>query len=305
MAVINTDTAKSNRKGKEPQAKFILSAFGDEIAKDFDTQLEVLEKEDIHFVELRGAWGKNVADFDEADLARIEQALARRGIKVSAIGSPIGKIKISDPFEPELQKLRRVIEIARRLKTPYIRMFSFFIPPAEVEAEGEAAFAKYRSEVIRRLKEFVKLAEANGVTLLHENEKEIYGDTAFHCLDIFQSISSPNFRMTFDPANFVQCNVKPFSEAYPALEEFITYIHIKDAFFADGRVVVAGAGEGEVEKLLQTLSDKGYQGFVSLEPHLSASGSFGGFSGPQLFHEAVTALKGILNKVNPEAINAF
>lgn len=299
MSIIDTD--KNKRSAKGSQVKFILSGFGDEIARDFDTQLEVLEKEDIHFVELREAWDKNVADFEEADLARIEQALESRGIKVSAIGSPIGKIKITDPFEPELHRLKRIIEIAQRLKTPYIRMFSFFIP----ETEGETAFAKYRPEVIRRLQEFVKLAETHGVTLLHENEKEIYGDTADHCLDIFQSISSPHFRMTFDPANFVQCKVRPFSEAYPKLEQFISYVHIKDAFFEDGRVVVAGAGEGEVEKLLQALSDEGYQGFVSLEPHLSAAGAFSGFSGPQLFHEAVVALKGILNKVNPEAINAF
>ncbi len=298
-----TDNSKHLRGAS--QVKFILSAFGDEIAKDFDTQLEILEKEGIHFVEIRGAWGKNVADFDEADLARIEQALISHSIKVSAIGSPIGKIKITDPFEPELQRLERVIEIAHRLHTPYIRMFSFFIPLAEIEVHGEEAFAKYRPEVIRRLGEFVKLAEKHDVILLHENEKEIYGDTADHCLALFQALPSPHFRMTFDPANFVQCNVRPFSEAYPKLEQFITYIHIKDAFFEDGRVVVAGAGEGEVESLLQTLSDTGYQGFVSLEPHLSASGSFSGFSGPQLFHEAVTALKVILNYVNSEAINAF
>lgn len=281
--------------------KFILSAFGDEIAQDFDTQLEVLNKEDVHYVELRGAWGKNVADFDANDLARIKSALKDHGIKVSAIGSPIGKIKITDPFEPELQRLERIITIAKELDTPYIRIFSFFIEP---EA-GQDAFAKYQDEVIRRLKEFVKLAEAQGVILLHENEKEIYGDTADHCLDLFQAIVSPNFRMTFDPANFVQCGVQPYSEAYPKLQQFITYVHIKDAFFADGRVVVAGAGEGQVEQVLQILSDKGYQGFVSLEPHLSASDTFSGFSGPQLFHEAVAALKNILNEVNPEAINAF
>ncbi|MDB5081720.1 MAG: Xylose isomerase domain protein barrel [Chloroflexi bacterium] len=299
MAVVDTEDGYNPAGGS--QAKFFLSAFGDEIAEDFDTQLEILEKENIHFVELRGAWGKNVANFDEADLARIEQALKSRGIKVSAIGSPVGKIKITGPFEPELRRLERIIEIARRLETPYIRMFSFFIPADE----GEAAFARHRPEVIRRLKEFVKLAEKHDVILLHENEKEIYGDTAEHCLDILSSVNSPNFRMTFDPANFVQCNIQPFREAFPKLEQFITYIHIKDAFFKDGRVVVAGAGDGEVAALLQALSDKGYQGFVSLEPHLSASGTFSGFSGPELFHEAVTALNSILKKVNPEVINAF
>lgn len=281
-------------------AKFRLSAFGDEIAQDFDTQLAVLKEEDIPFVELRGAWGKNVADFDENDLTRLEQALDSSGIKVSAIGSPVGKIKITDPFEPELQRLGRIIEIAKRLKTPYIRLFSFFIP----KENGAPQYDQYRDEVIRRLQAFAKLAEAEQVILLHENEKDIYGENADRCLDIFQSVVSPNFRMTFDPANFVQGGVRPFSEAYAKLNPYITYMHIKDAFFEDGRVVVAGAGEGEIENLLTALSERGYQGFVSLEPHLSASGTFSGFSGPQLFHEAVVALKGILYRVNRDAVNA-
>ncbi|HEX2916743.1 MAG TPA: sugar phosphate isomerase/epimerase family protein [Chloroflexia bacterium] len=274
-------------------AEFILSAFGDEIASDLDEQLKVLEEEGIRFIELRSAWGKNVADFSDEDLKQIEMLLATHSIGVSAIGSPIGKVPITAPFEPELQRFERILEIADWLGSSYIRLFSFFMP----EEEGEGAYARYRGEVIRRLERFAELAQPYGLILLHENEKGIYGDTAERCANILDSVGSSNLRAVFDPANFVQCGVKPFSEAYPLLENHVTYLHVKDAFFADGRVVVAGEGEGEVEQVLAALNQKGYAGFVSLEPHLSAAGRYGGFSGPQLFHEAVNALKGVLEKI--------
>ncbi len=280
-------------------AEFILSAFGDEIAADLDEQLDVLEQEDIRFLELRGAWGKNVANFDNADLKRIEKSLAARGIGVSAIGSPVGKSLITEPFEPVLKQFERILEIADWMGSSYIRLFSFFMP----KEEGEAAYDKYRSEVFRRLERMTEMSQPYGLILLHENEKDIYGDTAARCADLLDTVGSANLRAIFDPANFVQCGVKPFTEAYPLLERHITYLHIKDAFFEDGRVVVAGAGEGEVEEVVTALHQKGYVGYASLEPHLSASGVYGGFSGPQLFHEAVSAFKAILARI--EEPNVF
>lgn len=277
------------------KAHFMLSAFGDEIDPDFETQLEVLAEHNIRYVELRGAWGQNVVDFDEASLARIERLLTTYGVKVSAIGSPVGKISIEANFEPELDRLERVIEIARRLGTPYIRMFSFFMPAGSDPAN-------YRLEVLRRLGVFLQLAEKHDMILLHENEKGIYGDTAERCADLLETLNSARLRLTFDPANFVQCGVRPFGEAYPRLRQYIEYVHIKDAFFEDGRVVVAGAGEGEVDGLLAALARSGYTGFLSLEPHLSAAGVFSGYSGARLFGEAVTALRELLGRLEESSL---
>ncbi len=275
-------------------AEFILSAFADEISPDLDEQLDVLEAEDIRFLELRGAWGKNVADFTNDDLKKIEKSLSARGIGVSAIGSPVGKSSITAPFEVELKRFERILEIADWMGSSYIRMFSFFMPPEELASEGAAVYAKYRPEVMRRLEALAEMTTPYGMILLHENEKDIYGDTALRCADLLDTVGSTNLRAVFDPANFVQVGVKPFSGAFPLLERHITYLHIKDAFFEDGRVVVAGAGEGEVEEVLTALHANGYVGYASLEPHLSASGPYGGFSGPQLFHEAVAAFRTLL-----------
>jgi sugar phosphate isomerase/epimerase len=269
---------------------FVLSGFADEIAPDLAVQLDVLEQLGVRHLELRGVWGKNVLSLSDDEVATIKGELDRRGIGVSAIGSPIGKIRIDEPFEPHLAAFRRAIALAERFGSPYIRIFSFFVP------EGEAA--AHRDEVMRRLQALLDAAQGRPVTLLHENERHIYGDIPSRCRDIHETLASPQLRMTFDPANFVMCGVRPFTEAYPLVSEYIHYVHVKDGLLAEGRVVPAGRGDGEVRELLAALSARGYNGFLSLEPHLAQAGEFSGFSGPELFGVAVRALCDLLDELD-------
>ena len=268
-----------------------LTAFADEISPDFKVQLDTLEAEGIKHIEFRGAWGTGVLQLSDEQLDQVQEMMEERGFKLSSIGSPIGKIMITDDFEPHLKDFERALAIAQRFHAPYIRIFSFFIPKDEDPA-------RYREEVMRRMAVLVKRAEEAGITLLHENEKGIYGDTAERCLDILQTCQSSRLRCAFDPANFVQCNVKPYTEAFPLLESYIDYLHIKDALFKDHSVVPAGEGDGEVKDVLQAMKDKHYSGFQSLEPHLAHAGKYSGFSGPDLFQVASKALKKLLDELN-------
>jgi sugar phosphate isomerase/epimerase len=228
-----------------------------------------------------------VADIDDAQLALFRHQLSESGVQVSAIGSPIGKIDIDAPFEPELARLRRVADIAGQLGTNLIRVFSFFIP------DGHDPQA-YRLRVIDRMRALAELAEERGLVLAHENEKHIYGDRPERCADIIASVGSPALRATFDAANFVQCGVRPHPDAYELLRPYLEYVQIKDALMATGDVVPAGQGDGQVRETLAALRDSGFQGYLSLEPHLAASERFGGFSGPDSFRLACRALKDLL-----------
>jgi sugar phosphate isomerase/epimerase len=266
---------------------FVLSGFADEIAPDLAVQLDVLERLDIRHLELRGVWGKNVLALGDDEVTAIKAELDRRAMGVSAIGSPIGKMRIDEPFGAHLEAFQRALALAERLGSPYIRIFSFFVP------EGQAA--AHRDEVMRRLGALLDAARGHAVTLLHENERHIYGDVPARCRDIHETLASPQLRMTFDPANFVMCGVRPFSEAYPLVGEYVDYVHVKDGLLADRRVVPAGQGDGQVKELLAALRDRGYNGFLSLEPHLAQAGEFSGFSGPELFGVAVKALRDLLD----------
>lgn len=264
-----------------------ISAFADEISPDLKEQLDVLESEAIHHVELRGVWNKNVLDLSDDELQQVRKMLTKRGFHVSSVGSPIGKILITDDFIAHLQRFERALHVAKYLDSPYIRIFSFFIP-------NGTAPEQYRDEVLARMSELVRRAEMAGVVLLHENEKQIYGDVPERCLDILTACPSTHLKAVFDPANFVQCDVQPFHRALPLLKPHVEYLHIKDAIFAGHKVVPAGEGDGQLLELLATFLNDGYEGFVSLEPHLAQTSAFQGFSGPDLFKVASRALKGLL-----------
>jgi sugar phosphate isomerase/epimerase len=267
---------------------FTLSGFADEISPDPAQQLATLAAESITHLELRSAWSVNVADFDDDQVARLRAAFAAAGVRVSAIGSPIGKIGIAEPAGPELERLRRVAGVATALGTPLVRVFSFFLPAGEPPG-------RHRDEVIDRMGALAAVAAQHGVVLAHENEKNIFGDIPQRCADIIETVASPALRATFDAANFVQCGVAPHTEAYPLLRPHLVYLQVKDAIAATGEVVPAGQGDGQVADTLAALHASGFSGFASLEPHLAAAGPFGGFSGPELFGVAARALRQLLD----------
>jgi sugar phosphate isomerase/epimerase len=266
-----------------------LTGFADEISPDLAEQLATLSAEDIHHLEFRSVNDTNVLDLSDAELQQVRDTLSEANTAVSSIGSPIGKIKITDPFGPHLDQFDRALEIARYLEAPYVRIFSFFIPENDDPVQ-------YRDEVLDRLQQLVERAIGGDVILLHENEKYIYGDVPERCHDILSSIDSPLLRAAWDPANFIQCGVRPHSTGYEMLRPFIEYVHVKDARFPDGEVVPAGEGDGDVRETVHALRDSGFDGFFSLEPHLARAGSFSGFSGPDLFRLAVQRFKSLLKE---------
>ena len=270
---------------------FILSGFADEISPEPRVQLETLAAESIRYLELRSAWSVNVADLTDAELASFRRETEDAGVRVSAIGSPIGKIGIGEPLGPELERMRRIADVAGLLGTTIVRVFSFFIPAGEPPE-------RYRQEVIDRMGALAQIAAEGGILLAHENEKEIYGDIPERCADLIASVGSPALRATFDAANFVQCGVRPHTDGYELLRPYLVYLQVKDALAATGQVVPAGQGDGEVRETLAALAASGFSGYASLEPHLAEAGRYGGFSGAQEFRRAATALKGLLRELS-------
>lgn len=238
-----------------------LSGFADEIDERLDEQIRVIRKLGMHYIECRGVNGKPLISYSLDEAKAIKDQLDAADIHLSSVGSSIGKIAITDDFEPHFELFRHTVEIAKLMETKNIRIFSFFIPQGEQPEH-------YTDEVMRRLDAFASYAAKHDVVLLHENEKEIYGDIAPRCLEIMKRFYGDHFKAVFDFANFVQCGQDTL-EAWDMLHPYVAYIHVKDAKKTDGSVVPAGMGDGHVEAILRKLKDAGYSGFLSLEPHLS------------------------------------
>ncbi len=259
---------------------FTYTGFADDINEMIDVQFAHLKTLGIAYFEPRGIDGTNIADISDEQLKTLKEKMDREGIKASSIGSPIGKIKITDDFDGHMKKLARVIEIAKTLETKYIRVFSYYIDKGD-------DLEKWHDEVIFRMKKMAELAEREGVILLHENEKDIWGELPEQCDRIIREVNSPALRAVFDPANFIQAGATPYPDAYSIMKPHIEYMHIKDSL-ADGTVVPSGAGIGNIDKILSDLKASGWKGFISLEPHL---GSFKGLEGLEL-DDKMTLLDG-------------
>ena len=255
---------KSPHGGSKVKEKIRISGFADEISSSFDEQLQTVRQLGMQYICLRTADGKSIADYSveearEKLLTRLEVA----GIGVSSLGSPIGKLRVDDEagFQRQLVQLDTLCQICRLLNCRYIRVFSFYIP------EG-AQPERYRDAVLEKLKQMLQVAERYQVTLLCENEKELYGDMGIRCLELMEHLKHPLFRLAFDFANFVQCG-EDTEACWDMLHAYVSYIHIKDAVSAEKENVLCGTGEGKIALLLRrAIRDEGYDGFLTLEPHL-------------------------------------
>lgn len=236
----------------------MLSAFADEYSRELGEQLRFLRENGVGAIEPRFIGEKNIADLTTQEAKALRVALG--DIRVSAIGSPLGKISLADAFAPHLEKAKRVFETANLLGTGNVRVFSFYLRPGQTRADA-------RAEVLERMDAMLTLAEGFGVTLCHENEADIYGESPEDCLDLLDAFGG-RLRCVFDMGNFVLGGYAPWPEAYEQLKGYVEYFHVKDAL-SQGAIVPPGCGEGCIGEILgQFVRETGRGVFATLEPHL-------------------------------------
>ncbi len=286
-------------------ATFLISAFADEATNPMEGQIAALKRNDLHCIEPRNIGRTGLISMSDEELLEIKAQLDAAGISSPSFGSPIGKYPITEPFEAHLETFHRALEICKILGTKRMRVFSFFIP--------EGKHAEYRDEVMRRMSILLEEAKAAGVTLCHENEGGIYGETPEYVQDLLTTL--PDLRAIYDAGNYVyyqQDPVKGLEATLPSLE----YAHIKDCLYENSTIVPAGMGEAHIKEALQKIDAACDREIVlTVEPHLFHSVAHQQFDGKELhnklifatsddaFDYAVTALKNILAEIGHPIVN--
>ena len=266
----------------------LLSAFADEISADPVEQVDVLASLGIRHIEFRSIHATNVLDLSDEQHQAFRDLLIERGFELSALGSPIGKIAITDPFEPHRERFERAVALAEFYEAPRIRVFSYYIPPGDDPAT-------HRAEVLRRMRIKAEIAASRGIELYLENEKGIYGDTAERVHDILTAVDSPALGHAFDPANYLEIG-EDINLAWELLRSRTVHIHVKDYDPRTKTMVPAGAGAGQIPRIIAEAVSDGFDGFCTLEPHLIVAGKSHGFTGPERFGDAARALQDALDR---------
>jgi len=272
----------------------IVSAFADEVASDVMVQLAVLERHGISHVDLRAVNGSNVIELDHARVVALRDQLREHGIAVAAIASPIGKEPAGSDPAALRRRLTRAAAVAHVFDTRLVRVFGFYPPE-----DG----ADWKEASLRSLRTLAACARKEGVTLLLENEVRTCADTVEGTAQLLEALAGDPVRAAFDPANALRCGDTPCPDGYARVKPWLAQVHVKD-LDEDGRVVPAGFGRAGWPALFQALRRDGYQGFVSLEPHLVRAGRAGGFTGPALFAEAHRALQTLITSNGVRSVRA-
>ena len=238
-----------------------LAGIADEAGKSIEKQIQAHQELGWSHIEVRNVDGKNLTDVDENTFNEIAEKLEKAGMNVCSFGSQIANWarKISGDFNLDVEELKRAIPRMQRLHTKYIRIMSY--PNDNWED------SRWRTEVMRRLEELTKMAEAGGIVLAHENCSGWGGQNPEQALDIIETINSPSLRFLLDTGN------KPHQkgtvwEVYQKIRDYIVHVHIKD--YQGEKFVFPGEGEAQVAEVIKDLLASGYDGGFSIEPHMAA-----------------------------------
>lgn len=247
---------------------FHYSGICDESGKSLATQIRAHRELGWRFVELRNVDGLQFTDLPEADFEKACAQLAEAGLQVSAFASGIANwaCKISDPLEKSTDTLARAIVRMNRLGTRYIRVMSWPNDNWETTA--------WRDEAVRRMKILGRQAEQGGIVLAVENCDGWASQSADNYAWFFEAVGSPAVKAVFDTGNPASHGQRNTWEWYLKSKPHIAYVHIKahtgPRDGGKGQHVWPDIGESSVAEVLTDLLRSGYDGLVSIEPHLQA-----------------------------------
>lgn len=266
-----------------------ISLAASDVSQDFETAIELGHEWGIRDFELRHVFLKRVPDISDEEELRIIQTIKEYNVNITAISPGLFKI----PLIP--QKLKNHLEVrlpasfrlAEKLKTNMI------IVMGVLKRKGER-----REEVIPKVVDILqkasKRAQKAGIILALENEGDCWVATGKETAEIVKMIDSPALRVNWDPGNAFAFGENPYPEGYNHVKDYIVNVHIKDAVIDNKtnlkKYVVLGEGKVGWYSQVKALKNNGYEGFLSLEPHISPRVK-GAYRGYQWLKEAMEKMK--------------
>lgn len=252
------------------------TGFADEAAPDIDGQIRATKELGWKYIEARSIDGVNLTMVDDRKFDEVVSKLEEAGVQINCFGSGVANWaqKITDPPDPSYQEMKRAIPRMKRLGVKMIRIMSFAIPEEVLDVD-------WSEEAIKRVKKIVKMAEDAGILCVHENCSG-WGSLSWeHTLRLLEGVNSPSLKLVYDTGNpLFHLDVrghKPYKrqdpwEFYTHVKQHIVYVHIKDGYVKeDGKNVCTfpGEGNGKVREALTDIFANGYDGGISIEPHMA------------------------------------
>ncbi len=253
-----------------------LTGFADEASKVIEGQIRATKELGWEFIELRSVNGVNVTDIPEAEFEAVADKLDQAEVKVNCFGSAVANWakQITDDFDISISETRRAINRMKRLNTKLIRIMSYAV------LEGRGPDDQMEQERFRRLRKLNKMFTEAGITPVHENCMNYGGMGWTYTLKLIENV--PGLKLVFDTGNPVFSDDRTWPKPYPKqsawefyehVKQHIAYVHIKDSKWDQNAqkpiFTFPGEGHGDIIRIVKDLLANGYDGGLSIEPHLA------------------------------------
>jgi sugar phosphate isomerase/epimerase len=275
-----------------------LAGMNDEPSPDWDLHigLDALEQIPTRFVALRAVDGKNVEDLSDTAFAEAVEQIRSRKFSITSLVSNLGQAPLEAENLPgQIETLHLLLERARAAGTTCIRTMGFAkIPGMSQRTQQERTVAW--------LREMARLAQGAGCTLMLENAPD--ADQLTHspsgCMEVLSAVDSDALKLLFDPANFFRVGHDPLG-ALTQLVAHVGEVHIKDLHQRGDPTsfCLPGQGAANIGQCLAVLSEAGFGGCLTLEPHMRHFES-NHYSGFEEYVKAGKALVELAEKLHVE-----
>jgi sugar phosphate isomerase/epimerase len=256
-----------------------FTGFADEVLPDIDAQIRATKELGWTNIEARkagvGAFpAAMIHDISDAAFEELAAKLQAAGVKINCFGSAVanwGK-KIEDSFDITIQEVKRCIPRMQKLGTKLIRIMSYAVRKEDDQMEQER---------FRRLREINRMFADEGLTAVHENCMNYGGMGWPFTIKLIENV--PGLKLVFDTGNPVGSENRAKSKPYPRqsswefyehVRDHVVYMHIKDGVFdpktGKATYTFPGEGQGDVRRIIKDLLSRGYDGGISIEPHMGA-----------------------------------
>jgi len=260
-----------------------FSGISDEAGQSIEAQIKAHKELGWKYLEIRNVDEENLTMMSGDKFDRVFAKVTESGLKVSCFASCIGnwQTEISGDFQKDVDELKRAIPRMHRFNTKYIRVMSW--PNSK---ENPIKDAEWAGEAIRRMKELAGIAEDGNIIMAHENCSG-WAEPTDNMVRLAEEVNSPALKLLFDTGNVVYYSNGNALESYRKVKPYLCYVHIKD-YRMEGdkyRATYPGEGDARVKEVMAELKKDGYDGFISIEPHLASVVHEGKVGDPEITYK--------------------
>jgi sugar phosphate isomerase/epimerase len=250
----------------------------DEISRDFAQAVRTGTSLGIRRYEIRNLAAGRAPMCGAAAMLEAEEIARAEGVEITALSPGLFKLTgDAAAFRREMDEVYpRAAEWAHRWNLPGLIVFGFHKPGATEATASEFPSANPPDQIVEWLAEAGQRAALDRLTLMIEPEPICWCDSGRATADLLSRAGAVSLRINYDPGNVAWLTNRDPLDEFPAVAPWIANVHVKDI-----RPLTRGAGlpewvpagEGMIDYAahFRALRGIGYQGPVSLEPHMDCS----------------------------------